>query len=83
MKYYVGTCKRALGTKPSEFWDGDKKFEFIISGRSDSDFAKDVFSHKCVRGFSTFLCGALVCTRSKMQDCLTLSVTEAELVAVT
>jgi hypothetical protein len=83
MKYCVGTPKRGLMIKPTEFWDGDKKFEFIISGRSDSDFAKDVISRKSVSGCSTFLCGAPVCTRSKMQDCVTLSVTEAELVAAT
>jgi hypothetical protein len=39
MKYCVGTPKRGLMIEPTEFWDGDKKFKFTISGRSDSDFA--------------------------------------------
>ena len=69
--------------EPTEFWDGDKKFEFTISGRSDSDFAKDIISRRSVSGCSTFLCGAPVSIRSKMQDCVTLLVTEAELVAAT
>ncbi len=83
MKYCVGTPKRGLMIEPTEFWDGDKKFEFTISGRSDSDFAKDIISRRSVSGCSTFLCGAPVSIRSKMQDCVTLSVTEAELVAAT
>ncbi len=69
--------------EPAEFWDDDRKSEFTISGRSDSDFAKDVISNKSVSGCSTFLCGAPVSIRSKMLDCVTLSVTEAELVAAT
>ena len=83
MKYCVGTPKRGLMIEPTEVWDGDKKFEFTISGRSDSDFAKDIISRRSVSGCSTFLCGAPVSIRSKMQDCVTLSVTEAELVAAT
>jgi hypothetical protein len=83
MKYCVGTPKRGLMIKPTEFWDGDQKFEFIFSGRSDSDFSKDVISHKNVSGCSTFLYGAPLSTRSKMQDCVTLTVTEAELMAAT
>jgi hypothetical protein len=40
-------------------------------------------TRKSVSGYTTFLNGALVTAKSKMQECVTLSVTEAELVAVT
>jgi hypothetical protein len=50
MKYCVGTPKRGLMIEPTEIWDGDKKFEFTISGRSDSDFAKDIISCRSVSG---------------------------------
>jgi hypothetical protein len=83
MRYCIGTPNRGLMIKPNVKWDGDRNFEFTISGRSDSDFAKDVIGRKSVSACSTFLCGAPVSIRSKMQDCVTLSVTEAELVAAT
>jgi hypothetical protein len=83
VKYCLGTPKRGLMIEPTEFWDGDKKFEFAISGRSDSDIVKDIISCRSVIGSSTFLSVAPVSIRSKMQDCVTLPVTEAELVAAT
>jgi hypothetical protein len=61
--------------------NGDNYFE--ITGVSDSDYAKDMQTRKSVSGSATFLNGALVKAKSKMQDCLTLTVTETELVAAT
>lgn len=78
MMYCVGTPKRGMTVETTEFWDGDRKFEYTISGRSNSDFAKDVNSYKSVKGCSTFLYVTHVSFRSKVQDCLILSVTEAE-----
>jgi hypothetical protein len=40
-------------------------------------------TRKSVSGYATFLNGALVTAKSKMQECVTLLVTKAELVAVT
>jgi hypothetical protein len=83
MVYLTATPERGLTLKPNVQWDGSKEFEFTITGFSDSDFAKDPAARKSVSGWSVFLNGAPISMRSKMQDCTTLSVTEAELVAAT
>ncbi len=83
MKYCVCTPNCGLLLKPSEKWDGDPNFLFTIEGRSDSDYAKDPEKRRSVSGYSTFLCGAPVTMKSQMQGCVTLSVTEAELVSAT
>ncbi|KAL7579260.1 hypothetical protein ACA910_011419 [Epithemia clementina (nom. ined.)] len=81
MKYCLGTEQRGFTLKPDERWDGNPNFEFKVSGISDSDFAKDPMTRKSVSGVSVFLCEAPVAQRSKMQNCRTLSIAEAELVA--
>ena len=81
MKYCVATSERGLLLKPNKIWDGNPDFEFEIEGESDSDFAKDPETRRSVGGHATFLCGAPVSTKSKMQNCVTMSVTEAELVS--
>jgi len=83
MKYCVGTPNRGLLLKPTMKWNGDPNFEFAINGRSDSDFAKDPERHRSVSGYSTFLCGAPVTMKSRMQGCVTLDVMSAELVSGT
>jgi hypothetical protein len=60
MKYCVCTPDRGLVLKPTSKWDGDPNFEFIVEGRSDSDYAKDPEKRRSVSGYSTFLCGAPV-----------------------
>jgi hypothetical protein len=80
MTFCVGTNERGLTLKPNCKWDGDPNFLFQLTGKSDSDFAKDE-SGRSVSGWSTFLCGAPISMKSKMQTTTTLSVTEAELVA--
>ena len=82
MHYCVSTPQRGLLLKPDTEWDGNQDFEFIVKGRSDSDYAKDP-NKRGVSGYSTFLCGAPTTMKSKMQNCVTLSVTEAELVSAT
>jgi hypothetical protein len=80
MKYCLGTRNKGLSLKPNCKWDGDPNFEFVITGHSDSNYAKDE-SRQSVSGYSTFLCGAPISMKSKMQETTTLSVTESELVA--
>jgi hypothetical protein len=80
MNFCIKTRDRGLTLKPNCKWDGNPDFEFVISGQSDSDYAKDE-SGKSVSGYSTLLCGAPVSMKSKMQTTTTLSVTEAELVS--
>ena len=52
-----------------------------IHGMSDSDYANDPETRRSVSGYATFLNDAPVTAKSKMQDCVTLSVTEDELMA--
>jgi hypothetical protein len=81
MKYCVNTANRGLLLKPNKIWDGNPDFEFVITGLADSEYAKDPETRRSVGGHSTFLCEAPVTTKSKMQNCVTMSVTEAELVS--
>ena len=83
MKYCVGMPESGLLLNPTGYWDGDPSYEFVILGRSDSDYAKDTDTRKSVSGTSTFLNGSPIHTRSSTQRSVTLSVTEAELVAAT
>jgi hypothetical protein len=84
MKPCVGAPNRGMFLKPNATWDEDPDFEFVISGRSDSDHAKDLEKRRSVSGCSVILCGAPVSCASRMQGHdVTLSVTEAELAAAT
>ena len=82
MRYCMDTpsCSKIL--RPVGCWDGTKEgFEFVIRGRSDSDFAKDPDKRHSVSGISVFLQDAPISESSRMQDCVTLSVSKAEIVA--
>jgi hypothetical protein len=82
MEYCVSTRERGWLLKPSGTWNGrDKGHKFKIHGYSDSDYAKDPETRRSVSGYATFLEDAPVTANGRMQDCVTLSVTEAELVA--
>jgi hypothetical protein len=83
MKYCVGSSERSLLLKAIGEWDGNPSYAFVITGRSDSDYVKDTDTRRSVTGTSTFLNGSPIHTRSNMQKSVTLSVTEAELVAAT
>jgi hypothetical protein len=83
MKYCGGTPKRGMYLKPTGTWDGGPYFEFIIEGRSDSDYAKDVEKRRSVSGYSVFMSDAPAAMASRMQNHTTLPVTEAELAAAT
>jgi hypothetical protein len=83
MKYCVGSPERGLLLKPIRKWDGNLSYELVITGRPDSDYAKDTDTRGSVSGTSTFLNGSPIHTLSNTQKSETLSVTEAELVAAT
>ena len=83
MKYCVDTKEEGIILKPNKYWDGkDKNFEFEITGDSDSTFASDPTTRKSVSGWMAKLQGAPYTRKSKMQKFVTLSVTEAECVAL-
>jgi hypothetical protein len=81
MNYCVTTAGRGLELKTNRKWDGDPKFEFIITGWSDLDFAMDTNTRKSISGSAVFLEGAPVVMRSSGQKSMTLSLTETELAA--
>jgi hypothetical protein len=84
MKYIVMTPERGLLLKPNRKWDGkDKNFQFEITGMADADYATDKETRRSVSGYSTFLEGAMVSAKSRMQKCVTLSTTEAEMMSMT
>ena len=77
------TGTRGLILKPTSNWNGkDKSFKFKISGCSDSNYATDPESRRSVMGTVVYLNDASMVFSSVTQKHVTLSVTEAELVAV-
>ena len=83
MKYCVETKLHGLILNPNALWKQNPKFEFEITGYSDSNFAKDRESRRSVSGWAAYLNGAPYVRKSKTQRFVTLSVTEAECVAAT
>ena len=83
MSYIITTPEQGLLLEPNAKWDRNAEFKFEVSGQLDSDYAKDPMMRRSVSGYATFLNGAVVMTKNKMQQSVTLSVTEAELVAAT
>ncbi len=78
MKYVDDTSDRGLVLNPMQKWNGNKEHEFIISGRSDSDYAKDLQTQKSISGYRVLLEGAPVMFKSSTQKSVALSVCEAE-----
>jgi hypothetical protein len=69
MKYCVGSPGRCSLLKPIGKWDGNPSYEFVITGRSDSDYAKDTDTRRSVSGTSTFLNGSPILKRSNAEEC--------------
>ena len=81
MQFCLCSKDKGLKLKPSSVWDGNKNYKFNIHGRSDSDYAIRVEERKSVTGYSTYLNDAPIFNKSKTQNSVTLSVSEAELIA--
>jgi hypothetical protein len=82
MNYIKWTADFGNFLKPDAVWNGvDRDFEFVVSGRSDSEYASDPDERRSVSGGTVFLNGAVIHAFSRMQRCVALSVTEAEFVA--
>jgi hypothetical protein len=78
MKYVDDTCDRGLVLNRMQKWDGSIDHEFIIHGRSDSDYAKDTQTRKSISGYRVLLEGAPVMFKSLTQKSVALLVCEAE-----
>ena len=81
MKYCVETPNHGLTLKPEGTWNGSKDYKFIVSGRSDSAYAKCPVTRQSVSGFRVLLNGALIVFESAVQKRTAQSVCEAELYA--
>jgi len=80
----VNTKDQGLTLIPTGKWKGvNDNTAFKVTGYSDSDYAKDGETRRSVTGYCVFLNDAPIAMKSKMQEAVTLSVTEAELVAAT
>lgn len=79
MRYCVLTKTWGWVLEPKREWDGkNKEFEFVIEGKSDSDYATYNTARRSVSGISVFLEGAPIQMKSVMQKIVALSVYEAE-----
>jgi hypothetical protein len=83
MNYVIATKEKGNIIHPMRKWNGkDRDHKFRIGGRSDSEFATDPETRRSVSaGHTAFLEGSPFSARSRMQKCVTLSVTEAEFVS--
>jgi hypothetical protein len=61
----------------------NRNYYFEIKGVSDSEYSKDMQIRKSISGYATFLNGALVTAKIRIQECVTLSVTGVKSVAAT
>ncbi len=78
MKHVYDMSERGLVLNPMQKWDGSKEHKFIISGRSDSNYAKDSQMQKSISGYRVLLEGAYVMFKGLVQKSVALSVCEAE-----
>jgi Reverse transcriptase (RNA-dependent DNA polymerase)/gag-polypeptide of LTR copia-type len=76
IKYVLDTKDRGLKVAPTP-----TKLEWDMLVYSDSDWAGDKDDRKSISGYMIFLNGVLVCWRSKSQQSVALSSSEAELYA--
>jgi hypothetical protein len=82
MSYLLITEKRGLLLKPAVAWGG-KDHVFVITGRSDSNFAACPDTRRSVIGYQVFVHMAPTENKCNMLNWVVLSVTEAELAAAT
>lgn len=83
VQHLVCTKDRGLILNPTRKWDGTRGFKFKLSGRSDSNYATCKSDRKSVMGWCTYLEGVPVSIKSATGKTVALSVTEAEINAVT
>jgi hypothetical protein len=83
MNYCLNKIERGKVFRPRCFCKPENLADFVfqLEGYSDSDYAKDPVQRCSVSGFCSFLEGCVLNTKSRMQPIVSLSVTEAELVA--
>ena len=81
MKHCVDRPNRGLLLAPRRRCNGENDFGFVISGKSDTDYAKQPDDRRSISGSIVYLEGAPVMFKSATQNHVALSVTVAELYA--
>ena len=74
--YATFTKSRCLSLEPKKEWEGQ------IVGYSDSNYASNKDDRRSISGYCIYYMGALVSWKTKGQECVTMSSTEAEYVAM-
>ena len=83
MKYCVDTKDRGWLLNPTRSWNGkDKSFEFRVHGKADSNYATCEETRRSITGYYATLEDAVISAKSGMQKIISLSVTEAEVIAL-
>jgi hypothetical protein len=78
MTFCVNTKEHAIIINPTGNWNAniDREYFFEIIGVSDSDYAKDIVTQRSVSGY-VILNDLLISAKSKIQECVTLSVAKS------
>jgi hypothetical protein len=69
---------QGLMLKPNRKWSGSQSHKFVISGHSDSDYAKEPKDRLSVSGHLVYLEGAPAMFKSSTERKTSLSTTKAE-----
>jgi hypothetical protein len=73
--------RKSYGLKMNPFKEKEKQ-KWILTAYSDLDWARDKSTRKSVSGYSVFLMGAVILGKSKIQNPVALSSSEAEYYAI-
>jgi hypothetical protein len=80
MTFCVNTKDHGIFVNPDGYCNrkAENDYYFEVLGTSDSDYAKDLVTRKSVSGYVVYLNNSLISAKSKIQECVTLSVAEVE-----
>jgi hypothetical protein len=78
-KYSVDIIEQGLVLEPNRKWDGSQNYNFVISGRLNSDYAKEPKDRCSVSGYVGYLEGAPAMFKSSTERTVSLSTTEAHI----
>jgi hypothetical protein len=78
LKFSLDTVEQGLVHEPNRKWDGSQSHKFVISGRSDSDYAKEPKDRHSVSGHVVYLQEATAMHKSRTERTVSLSTTKAE-----
>jgi hypothetical protein len=82
MTFCVNTKGQGIIIEPKGKWDPHNNQPYTITRVSDSDYAKDAATRRSASVYFAFIKDSLISATSKMQEAVTLSVAEAELIAL-